>query len=550
MSNLKAMLAAMLRALLDQGAQSLVLVAGYPPRLRGGSEEFDHPWPRITEYQVTGLVDILLKDDDSENLETTGSCEVLYEFDNRYFDCEIRQGEHLGITITLIDTDLLGMSMEEPPDLASVTLPTAASLDDEPSSSGYTEPPWMIRPPVAGTEEIATSAFEGLPAREERRPGSNAIDTYLQWMVRNKATDMHLTPHFQPTLRIDNLFRRSDLEQATADQLRAMIYGILTTDDRAEFERLNSVDLGYSLRGVGRFRMSAFQQQNGPSLSIRHIPEKVKSLTDLGLPDSLAQLAEHRSGMLLFCGPTGSGKSTTQAALIRMINETQARHIISLEDPIEYVHGSENCLIQQREVGVHAPTFARGLRDALREDPDVIMVGELRDRETISMALAAAETGHLLLGTMHVNTTTNAITRLVDAFAEHERNAARAQLGESLRAVVNQRLLTHSSGAGLVPVVELMKINFAVASMIREGKMHQLKQVLTTSLAEGMFTFERSAAMAYLAGKITREDAERVVPDRNVFRQILGALRLKSSNRVEKLSMTGAFQTYRGPATK
>ncbi len=550
MENLKAMLASMLRALLDQGAQSLVLVAGYPPRLRGGNEDFDQAWPRITEAQVGGIIDFLLVDDDTENLETTGSCEVLYEFDNRYFDCEIRQGFQQGITFTLIDTDLLAMSMEETPDLASVTLPTAASLDDEPSASGYTEPPWMIRPPVPGAEEIATPAFEGLPTQEEHRPGSNAIDTYLQWMVRNKATDMHLTPNFQPTLRIDNLFRRSDLEPATPDQLRAMIYGILSTDDRAEFERQSSVDLGYSLIGVGRFRMSAFQQQSGPSLSIRHIPEKVKSLTDLGLPNSLANLAEHRSGMLLFCGPTGSGKSTTQAALIRMINETQARHIISLEDPIEYIHSSDNCLIQQREVGVHSPSFARGLRDALREDPDVIMVGELRDRETISMALAAAETGHLLLGTMHVNTTTNAITRLVDAFAEHERNAARAQLGESLRAVVNQRLLTHSSGVGLVPVVELMKINFAVASLIREGKMHQLKQVLTTSLAEGMFTFERSAAMAYLAGKITREDAERVVPDRNVFRQILGALRLKSSNRVEKLSMTGAFKTYRGPAKK
>ena len=228
-----------------------------------------------------------------------------------------------------------------------------------------------------------------------------------------------------------------------------------------------------------------------------------------------------------------------------MINERQARHIITLEDPIEYIHRSENSLIQQREVGIHSPNFARGLRDALREDPDVIMVGELRDRETISMALAAAETGHLLMGTMHVNSTNNAVTRLVDAFAEHERAAARAQLGESLRAVVNQRLLTHASGIGLVPIIELMKVNFAVASMIRENKLHQLKQVLTTSLGEGMYTFERSAATAYLAGRVTKEDAERVVPDRNVFRQILGALRLQTAERVEKLTQTGTFSAYR-----
>ena len=545
MSDLSPMLTSMLRSLLQQGAQGLVIVAGYQPRLRGGNEEFETAWPRVNEYQVSDLIDALLADEDNpENLEVTGSCEILYEFDNRYFDCEIRQGEHPGITFTLIDTDLLAMSAEDSAGLASVTM-AHASFDDEPSSSGYTEPPWMIRPPVPGAEDVAPPAFEGLPSRAPRAPGSNAIDTYLQWMVRNKGTDMHLTPSYEPTLRIDNLFRKSDLDRTTPDQLRAMIYGILTTDDRAEFERQNSVDLGYSLQGIGRFRMSCFQQQNGPSISIRHIPEKVKSLADLGLPSSLGNLAEHRNGMLLFCGPTGSGKSTTQAALVRLINENQARHIITLEDPIEYVHHSDNCLIQQREVGVHAPNFARGLRDALREDPDVILVGELRDQETISMALAAAETGHLLMGTMHVNTTTNAITRLVDAFAEHERNAARAQIGESLRAVVNQRLLTHTSGTGLVPIIELMKINFAVAALIREGKMHQIKQVLTTSLAEGMVNFERSAAMAYLAGKITREDAERVVPDRNVFRQILGALRLKSSKRVEKLTMSGSFSAQR-----
>jgi len=541
MADLDTLLRSMLRSLLDGSGNGLMLMPGHEPRAWGPDGDIEMDGPSLTESQMAVLADRLVTEEDGDLLENTGTCEILYEYEGRYFDCEVRHGDVPMVTFTLIDTDAMQMSVDIVAEEAS---PHAAEPEDEPSHSGYTEPPWMIRPPVPGAEEIEEPKFEGIP-RTEIKAGRNAIDSYLDWMVRNKATDMHLTPDFAPTLRIDNLFRRSDLGTMSADQLRAMIYGILTTDDRAEFERESSVDLGYSLPGVGRFRLSAFQQQNGPSVSVRHIPEKAKTLVELGLPHNLAQLIEHRSGMLLFCGPTGSGKSTTQAALVRMINERQARHIITLEDPIEYIHRSENSLIQQREVGIHSPNFARGLRDALREDPDVIMVGELRDRETISMALAAAETGHLLMGTMHVNSTNNAVTRLVDAFAEHERAAARAQLGESLRAVVNQRLLTHASGIGLVPIIELMKVNFAVASMIRENKLHQLKQVLTTSLGEGMYTFERSAATAYLAGRVTKEDAERVVPDRNVFRQILGALRLQTAERVEKLTQTGTFSAYR-----
>jgi len=545
MSDIEALLRSLLRALLQQGGQGLVLAAGQRPRLFQTDGEVRPTGAPLSGEQVEALAERLIVDEDGDLLESTGACEILYEYEGQYFDCEVRRGEVTTVTFTVIDTDLVQASLDEPHAIDSATVEAA---EDEPSVGGHTEPPWQIRPPVQGSEDVETPRFEGLRSPESR-PGRHAIDGYLEWMARNNATDLHLTPDFPPTLRIDNLFRKSDLQPLTTDQLRAMILGILVTDDREEYEQKSSVDLGYSLPGVGRFRLSCFIQQNGPSVSVRHIPEKVKTITELGLPANLGQLVEHRAGMMLFCGPTGSGKSTTQAALVRLINESQARHIITLEDPIEYIHQGEHCLIQQREVGIHTPTFARGLRDALREDPDVIMVGELRDRETIAMALAAAETGHLLLGTLHVNTTTNAITRLVDAFAEHERAAARAQLGESLRAVVNQRLLTHASGAGLVPLVEMMRVNFAVAALIRENKLHQLKQVLTTGLSEGMYTFERSAAGAYLAGKITRDDAERIVPDRNVFRQILGAMRLQSARRVEKLSGTGAYTPLRGERT-
>jgi twitching motility protein PilT len=253
----------------------------------------------------------------------------------------------------------------------------------------------------------------------------------------------------------------------------------------------------------------------------------------LGLPEVVRRLDKLKNGLVLVGGPTGSGKSTTQAALLREINDHYSRHVITLEDPIEYLHTSRKSLVHQREIGEHAPSFARGLADALREDPDVILVGELRDRETITMALAAAETGHLVMGTLHVNTTATAITRLQHAFNELERPLARAQIAESLRAVVNQRLLPRSGSNGLVPIVELLRVNHAVSSLIREDKLHQIKQVVPTGQSEGMITFERSAAVAHLAGLVSADDARRVVPDRPAFDQMLSLLRRESRPRVE-----------------
>ena len=405
-------------------------------------------------------------------------------------------------------------------------------------SDSLTTPPWEMEI----EDPDPTPSMGGVPAAEEALVGkpwlaaggeqyaesaaqvASPLDPYLRWMVSHDATDLHLSPGFPPTLRVDRVFQRSSRAPVTAADVQALIDAQLSGARRAEYEGNRSVDLGYTLANTGRFRISCFHQHSGPALSIRHIPEEVGTIGELGLPHSLDHLADVPSGMVLFCGPTGSGKSTTQASLLRKINDEQAQHVITLEDPIEYIHHSRNSLIQQREIGEDAPDFARGLRDALREDPDVILVGELRDRETISMALAAAETGHLVFGTQHVNTTTTAVTPQQHAFSELERPLARSQIAESLRAVVNQRLLTHASGVGLVPVVELLQVNYAVASMIRDDKVHQIQQALTTGHQDGMITFERSAAEAVLAGKLTTADARRIVPSPQAFDQVLDLL--------------------------
>ena len=419
------------------------------------------------------------------------------------------------------------------------TLPSAADHTQSRrihGSDDVTEPPWDLE---VVDDDPSSIGKPWLSEANASRSPTAMLDRYLRWMTTSRATDLHLSPGFPASLRVDRVLRTGLMAAPTEAEVQVLIDNLLSGARRAEFEANHSVDVGYSLEGTGRFRISCFRHTNGPAISIRHIPEEVGDLDDLRLPQKLADLVDYPSGLVLFCGPTGSGKSTTQAALLRMINEGQARHVITLEDPIEYVHRSRKSLIHQREIGEHAPSFARGLTDALREDPDMILVGELRDRETISMALAAAETGHLVFATLHVNTTASAITRLQHAFNEFERPLARAQIAESLRAVVNQRLLPNANGPGLVPVVELLRVTHAVSSLIRDDKLHQIKQVLPTGQAEGMITFERSAAVAQLAGHISPEEARRVVPDRQALDNMLAMLRKSSSHSVASPKETG-----------
>jgi twitching motility protein PilT len=347
----------------------------------------------------------------------------------------------------------------------------------------------------------------------------------LRWMVEQDATDMHITPSFPPTLRADGVFQPSQGKSFTPSEVQKVLTSILTEEERRELTDNHSVDLAYGVKGLGRFRINIFRQFHGFSAAVRYIRGEVSNFENLNLPPSLATLANLKTGMLLFTGPTGSGKSTTMATLMELMNRERQLHILTLEAPIEHIFESKKCLIQQREVGTHTDSFSRGLKDALRENPDVIMVGELRDLTTVKMALTASETGHLILATMHANSCGNAISRLVDVFPDTEKAGARAMIAETLQAVVNMRLLRHAAGRGLVPAVELLRINPAAGRTIREGKMHQMKQVLSTGITDGMWPMERNLAELVMENKIEEEEGAKYAAEKSIYHQYVASFR-------------------------
>ncbi|MCP4871106.1 MAG: PilT/PilU family type 4a pilus ATPase [Proteobacteria bacterium] len=352
-----------------------------------------------------------------------------------------------------------------------------------------------------------------------RKLNRDEFDRLLRWMVEQDATDLHITPRFPPTLRVDNRFQPSQGRVFDPGEIEKVIYSILGDKERKEIEERQATDLSYEIDGVGRFRINVFRQLYGTSAAVRHVGSAIESLDALNLPSELSWLTGQEAGLVLFTGPTGSGKSTSMAAIIEQMNLTRQLHILTLEASIEFLFQNGKSLIQQREVGVHTPTFLDGLRDALRENPDVIMVGELRDLDTVSMAVSAGETGHLIMATMHANTTVNAVSRLIDVFPDTQKAGARAMISDVLKAVVNLRLLRHSSGRGLVPAVDFLKINNAVATLIRDNKLHQVRQVITTASGEGMWAFEKHLVELTKRNEVDYETAYQAAPDKRVFEQ-------------------------------
>jgi len=332
-----------------------------------------------------------------------------------------------------------------------------------------------------------------------------------------EASDLHLNVGISPVLRINGKLKRLDLPELTPEITHEMIYSILNEKQKNNFERLGELDLSYELINVSRFRVNVFKHRLGEGAAFRLIPEKIKTLSELGLPSIVSEFTEKDRGLVLVTGPTGSGKSTTIAAMIDIINKNRHDNIITIEDPIEFIHYHQKCLISQREIGSHTPSFASALRNALREDPDVILVGEMRDLETISMALTAAETGHLVFSTLHTISASETIERIIDVFPPHQQNQVRMQLAGSLLGIVAQTLLPVLNENGRIPAVEIMVANPAIRNLIREGKAYQISSTIQISKKDGMQSLDQSLKDLFMEGKISQEDAIKKAIDKKAF---------------------------------
>ena len=343
------------------------------------------------------------------------------------------------------------------------------------------------------------------------------ITELLAFGVKNKASDLHLSSGLPPMIRVHGDMRRINLPAMEHKDVHAMIYDIMNDEQRKFYEENKEVDFSFEVPNLARFRVNAFIQQRGAAAVMRTIPAKVFSLEDLKAPAIFTDIASYPRGLVLVTGPTGSGKSTTLAAMVNYINEKEQGHILTVEDPIEFVHESRKCLVNQREVGRDTLSFNNALRSALREDPDVILVGEMRDLETIRLAMTAAETGHLVFGTLHTSSAAKTIDRIIDVFPADEKEMVRAMLSESLRAVISQTLLKTKDGAGRVAAHEIMICTPAIRNLIREAKVPQMYSAIQTSQGMGMQTLDQCLVNLVKTNAIASSEARAKAMSKDLF---------------------------------
>ena len=335
-----------------------------------------------------------------------------------------------------------------------------------------------------------------------------SIYDLLKIMIEKNASDLHITTASPPRLRIDGKLVPLDHPQLSPVETKALCYSILTDAQKQKFEEHNELDLSFGVKGLSRFRGNIFMQRGAVAAAFRTIPFEIKTFRDLGLPEVVNELVKKPRGLILCTGPTGSGKSTTLAAMIDRINSERYEHIITVEDPIEYLHGHKKCLINQREVNADTSSFKAALRYVLRQDPDIVLIGEMRDLETIEAALTVSETGHLSLATLHTNSAVQTINRIIDVFPPHQQEQIRVQLSFVLEGVLSQQLIARKNGKGRVLAIEVMVPNPAIRNLIREDKIHQIYSTMQTGQSKfGMQTMNQSLIELYSKGHISYEDA-------------------------------------------
>jgi twitching motility protein PilT len=343
------------------------------------------------------------------------------------------------------------------------------------------------------------------------------ITELLHFSVKNDASDLHLSAGLPPMIRVDGDIRRIDMPALDHKAVQGLIYDIMSDKQKKDYEEFFELDFSFEIQNLARFRVNVFNQHRGAGAVFRTIPSKVRSLEYLQAPHVFKEIAKNPRGLVLVTGPTGSGKSTTLAAMIDYINTNNHEHILTIEDPIEFVHESKKCLVNQREIGKDTKGFNEALRSALREDPNVVLVGEMRDLETIRLALTAAETGHLVFGTVHTTSAAKTIDRLIDVFPGTEKEMVRSMLSESLRAVISQTLLK-KIGGGRVAAHEIMICTAAIRNLIRESKIAQMYSVIQTGQTLGMQTLDQCLQSMVQEGLITRDDARERAQNKEAFK--------------------------------
>ncbi|MCF7797273.1 MAG: type IV pilus twitching motility protein PilT [Candidatus Marinimicrobia bacterium] len=345
------------------------------------------------------------------------------------------------------------------------------------------------------------------------------IDELLGYAIDSDASDLHISVGSIPMIRINGTMHPLNLPPIAREQMDVVVKEVMNEDQQARFRAHKEIDFSRRLGERGRFRVNFFKQINGISGVFRVIPSQAKNFEELGLPPVLAKLSMRDRGLILLTGPTGSGKSTTLASMVDYMNEHRRAHIITIEDPVEYFHSSKNCLINQRELGQSTDSFANALRSALREDPDIILVGEMRDLETVQLALTAAETGHLVLSTLHTSSASKTIDRVIDIFPTGQKGQIRTMLSESLEAVIAQKLLPSKDGKGRIPALEIMIASSAIRNLIREDKIYQIPSVVQSGGTDGMQTLDQDLMRLVSQGAIDRSKAAQVADNPKQFEQ-------------------------------
>ncbi|WP_395090323.1 type IV pilus twitching motility protein PilT [Armatimonas sp.] len=416
----------------------------------------------------------------------------------------------------LPDDDLAPLSQGGGSRTAAPSAPPA--LDSTQMLRGLLEDGALLMPPgMSNQSPLGNDSFEEVRSAPSVTPlGDTHLDDILRYSQQMKASDIHLTVNLPPMVRVDGKLIPTPWEVVTPREAQRLVYDILLSDQIERYERTKELDFSYGVHGVGRFRFNVYRQRGSVGCAMRAIPAKIPSLDSLRMPPILKELTKKHSGVILVTGPTGSGKSTTIASMIDVINAERPVHILTMEDPIEYIHSHKVAMVNQREIGHDSQTFANAIRAALREDPDVILVGELRDKKTIAAALTLAETGHLVFGTLHTRSAPATVDRIIDVFPSDQQDQIRVQFAGSLQAVVAQQLLP-MVGGGRVAAIEIMVATSAVRNLIREGKSHQLLSSIETGGQIGMQQMDKVLAELHRSGMVTMEEALSRSNDRDSF---------------------------------